>query len=417
VLGSSQRARFSWNKNVNVYEKRFNDANGANFFRWNKGVAIDDVYVFSPGLLLNVRYGFNRFRETNDPLSRGFAPADFGFSSSFLDQIRAIDPQRVTLPEINVGGFASLGNQGFYTIRPEVHDLNALLTHTVGSHTLRYGWGGRLYRENDFDFGKPSGSLNFGTEWTRGPLNTSGSAPLGQEFASFLLGVPTGGSMSINDTSAQQSTIWSLYLQDDWKATSRLTFNLGIRYEYETPVTERFNRSVRSFDFTAALPIDAAVRANYAQNPIAQVPVSQFRAAGGYTFPSVNGEPRTLWNVDKNNFMPRIGFAYALGKTMAVRGGYGIFFDQLGLARRRINATGFSRSTDLVPSLDNGQSFTALIGNPFPGGFDQPVGSGLGVMTSAGQNISFFDPKIVNPYTQRWELSVQRSVGATPSLK
>jgi len=183
--------RVSWNKNVNVYEKRFNDANGANFFRWNKGVAIDDVYVFSPAVLLNVRYGFNRFRETNDPLSRAFVPADLGFSSSFLDQIRAIDPQRVTLPEINVGGFASLGNQGFYTIRPEVHDLNALMTHTVGSHTLRYGWGGRLYRENDFDFGKPSGSLNFGTEWTRGPLNTSGSAPLGQEFASFLLGVPT----------------------------------------------------------------------------------------------------------------------------------------------------------------------------------------------------------------------------------
>lgn len=403
--------RVSWNKNVNVYEKRFNDANGANFFRWNKGLAIDDVYVFSPKLLLNVRYGFNRFRETNDPLSRAFDPASFGFASGFIDQVRKIDPARVTLPEIAVAGYAPLGNQGFYTIRPEVHDLTVLMTQTVGSHTLRYGWGGRLYRQNDFDFGRPSGSLAFGTDWTRGPLNTSGSSPIGQGLASFLVGLPTGGSMAVNDTSAQQSTVWSLYLQDDWKVTAKLTLNLGIRYEYETPITERFNRSVRGFDFETPIPIEAAVRANYASNPIPQVPVSQFRAVGGLQFANVNGQPRTLWNADKNNFLPRIGFAYALGSTMAIRGGYGIFFDQLGLSRRRINATGFSRSTDLVPSLDNGQTFSASIANPFPGGFDLPVGAGLGLMTSAGQGISFFQSNLVNPYTQRWELSVQRTVG------
>jgi len=407
--------RVSWNKNVNVYEKRFNDSNGANFFRWNKGVALDDVLVISPNLLLNVRYGFNRFRETNDPLSRKFDPATLGFSTQFLDQIRGIDSQRLTLPEVNVNGYASLGNQGFYTIRPEVHELTGVLTHIVGSHTLRYGWSGRLYRENDFDFGKGSGSLSFATDWTRGPVNTSGSSPIGQGLASFLLGVPTGGSMAINDTSAQTSKVWGLYVQDDWKLTPKLTLNLGLRYEYEVPTTERFNRSVRGFA-VSPLPIEAAVKAAYAQNPLPQLPASQFSVAGGLTFAGVNG-PRTLWEGDKNNFMPRIGFAYALSNTMAIRGGYGIFFDQLGLSRRRINATGFSRSTDLVPSLDNGLSFTSSIGNPFPGGFDRPVGAGLGLMTSVGQAVSFFDPKIVNPYTQRWELSVQRTVGRNAVLE
>ena len=128
---------------------------------------------------------------------------------------------------------------------------------------------------------------------------------------------------------ASQSTVYSLYIHDDWRVTPKLTLNLGVRYELEGPITERFNRTVRGYDFATASPLDAAAKANYALSPIPELPASQFRLAGGLTFPGVNGQPRTLFNRDVNNFMPRLGFAYSLGSKTVIRGGYGMFYDGL----------------------------------------------------------------------------------------
>ena len=87
------------------------------------------------------------------------------------------------------------------------------------------------------------------------------------------------------------------------------------------------------------------------------MPVSQFRL-GGPTFAGVNGQPRTLWKTDQNLFMPRFGFAYSLTPKTVIRGGYGIFFDALGVTNVHVNQTGFSLSTDLVASTDNGANLS-----------------------------------------------------------
>ncbi|MEK7406186.1 MAG: hypothetical protein AAB225_13860 [Acidobacteriota bacterium] len=136
--------------------------------------------------------------------------------------------------------------------------------------------------------------------------------------------------------------------------------------------------------------------------------MDQFRVLGGLTFAGVNGKPRGLWNTDTNNFVPRIGLAYAINPKTVIRSGFGIFYDQLGILRRQVSLTGFSKSTDFVASLDNGQTFIANLTDPWPNGFDRPVGAGLGVMTNAGQGISFFNPNLSVPRMERWEVSVQR---------
>jgi hypothetical protein len=138
--------------------------------------------------------------------------------------------------------------------------------------------------------------------------------------------------------------------------------------------------------------------------------VDQFRVLGGLTFAGVNGNPRGLWDTDRNNFMPRVGLAYAVNAKTVVRGGFGIFYDQLGILRRNVNQTGFNKSTDFVASQDNGQSFIAYLTDPWPTGFNRPVGAGLGLMTNAGQGISFFNPNLTLPFMQRWEISVQRQL-------
>jgi len=411
-LGEKHRffVRGSINDRWMGYDTRFHDADGNNYVRRNRGLAVDDVHIFKPNFLMNTRYSYTRFIEANIPMQMGTDLAGLGFSSVFINQIKGVDPRYVKLPYISVANYGDLANSTYSFRYDDLHDLAVNFTAMVRTHTTRFGAGYRAYRENNYGFGQSSGSFTFSTNWTRGPLDSSPGAPMGQSLASFLLGLPTSGSIPINDSFAEQSKDWSLYFQDDWKITSKLTVNLGLRYELELPITERFNRSIRGFDFNASSPIEAQAKANYALNPIPQIPPDQFRVRGGLTFAGVNGMPRGLWDADKNNLMPRVGFAYSMNPRTVVRGGYGVFFDLQGVMRQHVNQTGFSRSTDFVASLDNGQTFIANLANPFPEGFDRPVGAGLGLATYLGQSISPFETHLVAPYMQRWQLSVQREL-------
>src|SRR5262249_45405829 len=177
-----------------------------------------------------------------------------------------------------------------------------------------------------------------------------------------------------------------------------------------SPLTERYNRSVLDFDRTAVSPIAAQAIANYAANPIPQVPVSQFKVPGGLTFAGVNGAPRTLWNSDKRNFMPRLGFAYSVSPNTVLRGGYGIYVEAIGVIYVHANQTGFNRNTSFVASLDTGQTYVANLTSPFPTGLQFPQGAAGGLATNLGQNISYFNQNLLDPYVQRWQFALQRGL-------
>ena len=400
-----------------VENLRHNLAFGNKYLRWNRGAGADHVYTVSPTFFINSRYAYSRFIENVPPLQGGWDLAGTGFSQNFVNQINQVDPRAVRLPRIQVSGYSELStatNAPFYV---DTHDFAVNSTNVVRSHTLRHGVAYRIYRENAYNFGHSSGSFAFGTNWTRGPLDTSPSAPMGQSFASFLYGLPTGGFFPIQDSYAEQSKTWAFYLQDDWKLSSQLTVSMGLRYEIASPLTERFDRSVRGFDATAASPVEAQAKLNYAKNPIPEVSPTDFKVKGGLTFANTNGQPRTLWNSDKWNLMPRIGFAYSPTRRTVIRAGYGLFFEPIGVRYVHVNQTGFSRSTDFVASLDNGQNFIADLTNPFPGGFDYPVGASGGLSTNLGQGFSFFNERIRNPYMQRWQAAVQRELPARSLLE
>jgi len=107
--------------------------------------------------------------------------------------------------------------------------------------------------------------------------------------------------------------------------------------------------------------------------------------------------------------MPRIGLAYKLNEKTVVRGGYGIFFGFLGQRRSDVIQTGFSITTNVVPTTDN-VHFTTTLSNPFPSGILNPPGSSQGFQTNLGNNISFFNQHPLVPYNQRWELGIQREL-------
>jgi hypothetical protein len=413
----SQQHRFFARLNANTWHQETQNmptvANGNINRRPGYGLGVDDVIVFNPQLLLNVRYGFSWQRPSVSRFSQGFNMTELGFPVSLAQEIASkTDPAGFAFPEVVIdsGAFSNLGASGGNLNSIYYQMVAGTLTKIVATHSVRLGGEFRLLRENAYNYGNVAPRLEFAQTWTRGPLDNSPAAPIGQGLASMLLGYPTGGWVNVNASYAQQSTFTALFLQDDWKLGSRLTLNIGVRYEYEGPTTERFNRSLRGFDPATPNPIEAEARARYAQNPIPEVPPAQFRTLGGLTFAGVGGQPRALWTTDKNNMAPRLGLALRLGSRTVVRAGYGIFFDLMGIDRQDVNQGGFNQATLIIPSLDNGLTFRARLSNPFPSGIERPPGAAAGLKTFLGRSISFFAERPRNPYMQRWSLSVQREL-------
>jgi hypothetical protein len=383
---------------------------GAFAFFARSGV-IDDVYTINPTTVVNIKYGYNRFIrvDSSDPSQVGYDLTKLGFPASYNSMIPS-DIRR--FPQIAIYGYQGTDGQAGEWRPVETHSFIGAVQKALGKHFLKTGMEFRAYREIDsFAASNQTGAFLFDSTWTKGPYDNSTASPVsyGQSVAALLLGLPAASSYVRKAASyAEQSTSWGIYFQDDWKFSSKLTFNLGLRWEYEGPLTERFNRSVRNFDTSYQQPIQAAVQAAYAKNPVTEVP--QLYVTGGLTFAGVNGEPRTLYTTPKKDFMPRFGFAYRLGNRTVVRGGYGIFFGFLGERRGDVVQSGFQRDTNFVPSTNNGLTFSNTLSNPFPDGILEPVGAGQGYQTFLGQSITFFVQNPQPSYAQRWELSVQREL-------
>ena len=384
-------------------------ATGIILNRHNQGAAFDDVYVFNPTFLFNVRYGveFGDFIERR--ISRGFDLSTLGFSPQLTG---LIDKSLMTFPNMRVGTLTQLGNweSGDGGTSSLTHSFAGTFTKLMGSHNLRFGPEFRVYRQNFGRFQMDTAPvLNYETTYTRGPLDNSAAPQAGGELAAFLLGVPAG-ELDRTASYAQQDKWFGFFVQDDWKVSPKLTLNLGLRYEYETPVTERFNRSVAHFAFDQASPIAAQAQANYGRNPLPELPASQFKVMGGLTFAGVGGNPRTYWEPDKRDFMPRFGFAYQLAQRTTLRGGYGIFFDTVGVNKTGGQQAGFSQATPIQASLDSGLTFVATNANPLPSGLLPPRGAEGGLSTNLGQSVTFYPVHRKRAYVQRWSMGLQQQV-------
>jgi hypothetical protein len=387
-----------------------NEATGQDRITNAHGFAFDHIYVFSPRVMNNFRYGVTRFTREFIPNGFGFDLSKLGFSSALTG---LIDPLARTFPQIAVDQYVTAGTN-FPTARfYNYHTLADDVTWTRGSHSIKLGGDFRLYRDSSYGFNFGTPRFDFGTTWTRGPLDTSAASPIGQGLASFMLGLPTGGQLDRTDSFASQSLTMAAYVNDNWRVNNRLTMTIGFRYEYDVPPTERFNRTVRGFAATTNNPLEARARAAYATSPIPQVGVDQFRVLGGLTFAGVNGAPRSLWRPDRNNVMPRAGLAYRLFEKTVIRAGYGVFFVPATIDRLTVNQSGFVLRNDIVPSANNGLQFTATLANPFPNGVQSPPGASAGLATDLGRALSFFNENFQNAYQQRWSFGVQQQFGAT----
>ena len=394
-----------------------NVAEGSSLFRQNWGGTIDEVYTLTPRTVLDVRLNFTRLNEGHGQPGTGYDPTQLGFPSYL-----AANSNYVQLPVVSLSTFQTFGGSGANTLPSQSTQLFGSVVTVRGSHTLKAGGDGRLYRLNVTQYSNSTGTFSFGNTYVRSSSSASGTVAQGQDLASLLLGLPTGGSFDINTSSSFYSYYGALFLQDDWRVSRTLTLNLGLRFDHETPYTEKYGRTVNGFDTTSPNPLAAAAMAAYAKNPVALIPPSSFNVPGGLTFPSANGSSGAPYHIDNRSFSPRFGFAWSPSKLhdkTVFRGGFAMFVSPIVISNLAvtgaystnpiINQEGFSATTTFtVP----GSVVTPQVSlsNPFPNGFQQPAGTSAGLGTFNGQTVTFLNPEMQNPYSLRWNFDVQHTL-------
>ncbi len=250
-------------------------------------------------------------------------------------------------------------------------------------------------RPNRYTSGWTYGNFAFDTGFTRRNPQVSDSTS-GNSIASFLLGAVASGNTDLNASSAARFHTYSLYLQDDLRLTPTLSFNLGLRWDLQTPITERYDRMVIGFDPATTYTLGSA------------------SAQGGLLFAGPGH--RSSWEASHTNFQPRLGVAWQARPRLVVRASYGMSYLPLGgtggLVTVRQN--GYSRSTPYVSTSGGGANLyipnlpgNSSWSNPFPNGVLQPYGNSLGLKTYVGQGVTFDDPGYTVPYVHQFNVGLE----------
>ena len=184
-----------------------------------------------------------------------------------------------------------------------------------GKHTWRWGGDFRRVQVNTETDSNPRGAFTFTGLNTSEIVGGQTVAGTGYDFADFLLGLPQETSEQFGQNNHFRGNFWDLYAQDEWKMRGNLTLNLGVRYEYVSPLTEIDNR-ITNLDLSPGVLV---------LNPALTPAVTPIRP--GQTGPYSGKLPDSLVRPDRTNFAPRVGFAWKPFSKTVVRGGYGINYN------------------------------------------------------------------------------------------
>ncbi len=368
-----------------------------------RSVAISEVHVFNPNFINEFRLGYNRINSHRFQLNFDKNVAgdpSFGINYPGIP----FGPLNGGLPELDFGdGSATIGSSTFLPSK-EIQNSFVLtdnITWIHGRHSLKFGTELRHEQFTIFQPAASRGNLGFGSEFTDNPASPSTG---GSAFASFLLGVPDFGTITSLHNVDYRRQIYSGYLQDDFRVTRRFTLNLGLRYEYFTPIKEA-NDEAATFDFASqSLIVPKGQNMQLTPTLAASIPIQSTGSPG-------------LGKPDRNNFAPRIGLAYQLTDKLVLRSGYGIFYGG------QENGPFSNPSTGFNPPFFSIESFNTQCGasSANPNGVDCSIpnfnvlADGFPANSLSDPNTPLFfslDPRLRTPYNQQWHLGLQYQLPA-----
>jgi len=398
-------ARWSWKKE---YKTIGADVYGTSDQGGGGGIALDNRWdmaanytrTLSPTLVMSVNLGLTRWAEGNSMQAYPFNPSTLGLPS-FLDGLSN------EFPDIGITGMGGLGpgslsgGAGNGTFPRNVGSYSVDVTKNHGAHTMNMGFMGVVQQ----DLGGRMAVTNFffPQSMTQGPDPTAAISSTGFGFASFLLGTgndsPSNGQgangTAVNAFGAFERNMYGFYFQDNWKATRKLTLNLGVRYDVQPGPTERHN-GTQWFNFTAANPISQDIGST--------VP-------GELVF--ANSSSRAVYNPQYTNFAPRIGLAYQLTNKLVMRAGFGMFYvEAMELSPPN---DGYSQATPYVGTVD-GITPVNTLSNPFPSGYIVPPGNALGGLQDVGVSTTAVEHYRPTPYVEQWMYGLQYALTSNDKI-
>jgi hypothetical protein len=309
------------------------------------------------------------------------------------------------VPRINVGsGFLSIFSQCCVdtSFAHTLFSYSSSLQWVKGPHSIKFGGEQRVFFNNFRQPDYPTGTFDFSRDMTTSQPNAGlGDNNQGNPFATILTGFAYGAQLHIVPAVSDKSKETALFVQDDWKVTPKLSLNLGLRYEWSTPYSERYNR-LQFSDFRGDTGISIPV------NRSDQFP--EFGQLGNMIGTTIFPTPsRRNASVDRNNFAPRFGFAYQLASNTVLRGGAGVFYGMNVATNFQYAGPAFSKLANIYFTKDNYQTRYATLSNPFPAGLAPPQGTAYGKLAQWGfGNGSDLDTGVArNAEIYQWNLGVQ----------
>ncbi len=349
------------------------------------------TFTPSPTMVVSLRWGFNRYPNRTFMLaSQGINLTALGFPQSLVSQLPYDAFPGITMSS----DMANFGGSGFSQYSAYSHSFSGSASKFLGRHSLKTGFDFRAIHQAGTPTVTP-GAYTF----TSGFTSASGTSTVlgtGGSLASMLLGFPSAGTVTESDSVASQVDYYGVFFQDDFRVTSKLTLNLGVRYEYETGLHSS-NNSLIGFNPTAVNPI--------------QSQVSGIVTDGVIEYPGQNGFTNTVTNPNKDKFSPRFGFAYALDSKTSIRGGYGLLWAPYSFSL--FSPLGYTYATPYVASIDNNLTPAGSLSNPFPSGLQAPAGNAAGPLAGlGGQAFSIYDANAHSTRIHQFSFDIQRELGS-----
>ncbi len=386
--------RVSLNKTINTLPSRWNNIASPGS-GWNGGInrsyTLDDTHIWN-SWVMHGNYGYSYHANPRRYIEEEVSQASLGLPAELDGQA-----QFPVFPRVQVADFQQMGNNAFWYIgnKFESHTWVGDMSRLFGDHTIKFGGVFRLNRVSNHRPADPAGFYQFNRNWTRERFNRGSQ---GNSVASMLLGHMNGGRIRFEPALSQQTPYWGFYIQDDWRFSDRLTLNMGLRWDQDRPITEKYNRA-GWFDFSATQP-----------NLVFDIPGLQRQVLGGLRFAGVDGNPRHIKNYDNNNIAPRLGVAYKLTEKLVIRTGAGIFFNPttgFGPGTATAGAVSFNSLSPIIGSQDGGRTPFTDVGDPFPLGFIAPSNGTEGLATFLGQSPAAIVRTDRTPYSVQWNFNIQ----------
>lgn len=363
------------------------EINTSDLFFYRNSAVMSYTDSLRPNVLFEARAGLNRYAPERIVRSFGFDVAKLGLPARLNGQVPV-----PTFPRFNIGDVTAIGSdQGDHLIQANnSYTFAGNVTWVQSKHTVKMGLESRIYQLNNSQNASVM-QFGFGRNFTRGSNPNNTAINSGHGVATFLLGAPTDGSARVGPFTTYTAKTLGAFIQDDWKVTPKLTLNIGVRWEYEGALTDRFN-AISNFD------------------PAVRYTLGGQTFTGGTVYPGVDGLSRGYRDNWFNLFGPRFGFAYQFRPGTVVRGGYGVYYAPTTGNFVRLGQSGFALDTDIVTSRDGGFTPADTLTDPFPNNVRQPRGAAAGPGAALGANAEGNVRSLAVPYAHQWNFNVQQQL-------